>query len=296
MTTEQTIDTGAGYQPGHAAMSDDKSAEGQQPASDTTKAAEGGEQKAPDADKPKGDRLAALIKERRDSRSETSQLQRTVSDLQQTVQGLSPKAQAEVADWKNPHDPTEAPMDHLRAEIDHIVGVVNQAKQDVGEQLTQQQQQQALADYERGLTVELGTVAQNVPELAEAHQAITQHFMRTAQLQGLSGVALGNAARNAMLGAYLQHANAGKDAVTATVEMAQAIGFQAQGGRGQIKTPDAVARGQMAAATSLGGATGNTGATSPPDIRSLTKMSRAELLKDGGANLKRLKAQLRGEV
>ena len=264
-------------------------------------------------DQPRGDRLAALVTQRRDSRQETTDLRQQVASLHDTVSRLSPQAQQEAQDWQNPHDAVEAPMDHLRAEIEHLGGVVNQARQDVGQQLEQQQQQQALNDYERGLTIEIGTVAQQVPELAQAHQAVVDHFVRTAQMQGHSGVNVGNVARNALLSSYLQHAQAGTDAVTATVRMAQAIGFQAGGQEapagilgaaggqqpGGQPAPNAqqqqIARGQIAAATSLGGATGNSGATSPPDMRTLTRMNRAQLSANGGENLKRLKAMLRGE-
>ena len=334
------IDTSAGYQPDMGGAPADGSAQnanpvapggqpqgqdGGQPAAQPNPA--GGQPDAaatstqngqastdtPQDAQPKGDRLAALVNQRRDSRSETADLRQQVAGLQDSVSKLSPQTQQEAAAWQNPHDPTEAPMDHLRAEIDHLGGVVSQATQDVGQQLEQQQQHQALADYERGLTMEIGTVAQQVPELAQAHHAVAQHFMRNAQMQGLSGVALGNAARNAMLGAYLQHAQAGTDPVAATVQMAQAIGFQAgaqqaPGGilgaagaqPGGQPAPNAqqqqIARGQMAAATSLGGATGSSGATSPPDLASLTRMSRAQLTANGGENMKRLKAMLRGEV
>ena len=330
------IDTSAGYQPDMGGAPADGSAQNANPAAQggQPQGQDGGQpnpaDRQPDqgqnpaesgqastqtleGDKPKGDRLAALVKERRDGRSETTDLRQQVANLQESVSKLSPQTQQEAAAWKNPHDPIEAPMDHLRAEIDHLGGVVNQATHDVGERLDQQQQMQALADYERGLTMEIGTTAAQVPELAQAHGAIVQHFMRTAQMQGLSGVDLGNAARNAMLGAYLQHAQQGVDPISATVQMAQAIGFQAgaqqaPGGilgaagaqPGGQPAPNAqqqqIARGQIAAATSLGGATGNSGATSPPDLAALTKMSRAQLTANGGENMKRLKAMLRGEV
>ena len=303
------LDTSAGYQEGQIGVP--------QPDQDASQTPPGGQpqgdapqqpdqQQAPppeQQDQPKGDRLTALISERRSRRSETADLRDQVRSLQDTVSGLSPRAQEQAEAWKNPHDPVEAPMDHLRAEIEHLGGVVNQARADVGEQLTQQQQRQALSDYERNVSMELQGVAQEVPELGQAHQAVAQHFMRTAQMQGYQGAQAAEAARNAMLGAYLQHAQAGNDSVSATVQMAQALGFQAQQPAGILGngaqpngTAPQVARGQRQAASSLGGATGSSGASAPPDLQQLARMGRDKLRANGGEYLQRLKAQLRGET
>jgi len=273
--------TGAGYQDGTA-----------QPAPTEPEAKEPEVEEAPEK---KGDPLTALVQERAANRDRDSALRGELDSLKAELATLRQPAPAvEPAEWKNPHDPTEQPFDHLRAELEHVKADLAGARESVGADLDQQKQIQALNEYEQGLTAELQGAAGSHPVLAEAHAHLTKVYTSIARAQGAQGAEVAQRARLAMLQGYLNAAQQGKDAVTATAEMAMATGFQSKG-NGMDK-PKQETRGQKAAEQSIGGATGGPGVTPTPDMASLGKMTRKELMKDNKAGLNRIKQILAGEV
>lgn len=273
--------TGAGYQDGTA-----------QPAPTEPETKEPETEEAPEK---KGDPLTALVQERAANRDRDTALRGELDSLKAELATLrQPAPAAEPAEWKNPHDPVEQPMDHLRAELEHVKADLAGARESVGADLDQQKQIQALNEYEQGLTAELQGAASSHPVLAEAHAHLTKVYTSIARAQGAQGAEVAQRARLAMLQGYLNAAQQGKDAVTATAEMAMATGFQSKG-NGMDK-PKQETRGQKAAEQSIGGATGGPGVTPAPDMASLGKMTRKELMANDKAGVNRIKQILAGEV
>ena len=279
--------TGAGYQDGSAQP------EGAEKQPDTAEKQPDTAEKQPD--EKKGDPLTALVQERAANRDRDTALRGELDSLKAELATLRQPAPAtEPAEWKNPHDPVEQPMDHLRAELEHVKADLAGARQTVGADLDQQKQIQALNEYEQGLTMELQGAASSHPVLAEAHAHLTQVYTSIARAQGAQGAEVAQRARLAMLQGYLNAAQQGKDAVTATAEMAMATGFQSKGGT--MEKPKQETRGQKAAEQSIGGATGGSGVTPAPDMASLGRMTRKELMANDKAGVSRIKQILAGEV
>ena len=276
------IYSGAGYQDG-ASPPAPEGAEPKEP-----------EAKEPEAPEKKGDPLTALVQERANNRDRDSALRGELDSLKAELQTLRQPQPETPQEWKNPHDPVEAPWEHLRADIDHVKAELAGARQTVGADLDQQKQVQALNDYENGVTAELQTAVQTQPILAEAHAFLVHTYANVARAQGATGAEVPTRARLGMLQGYLNAQQQGKDVVTATAEMALAMGFQSKGET--MEKPKQEKRGQQAAEQSIGGATGGGGTAAVPDAASLGQMTRKQLNANDGAARARIKQILAGEI
>ena len=283
------IDSGAGYQDGGAPVVTTPP--------EPEKAAE--QPKKQEPEKPKGSPLTALVQERVANREAAGALQGELQSLRQELAELKQQQPEQQQEFKNPHDPVESPMEHIKAEITALRADLTQAKQDVGARLQADDQQRALAEYEQGISAEIQLAASSNPELAQASQFLAQTFAQLAQAQGAKGAEIGQRARMALLQGYLTKASEGVDAVTATAQMALALGYQSPEAQPMPETtpaPTPAQRGQAAAEQSLGGATGGAGVSPAPDIHAVSRMSRRELTRDNRAGLNRIKEILRGNA
>lgn len=277
---------GAGYQDGTAQPVASESEPEKQPETEEIKKPE-----------KKGDPLTALVQERAANRDRDAALRGELDSLKAELATLrQPQTPTEPEAWKNPYDPVEQPMDHLRSEIEHLKADLAGARETVGADLDQQKQIQALNEYEQGLMTELQNAARSHPVLAEAHAHLINVYTNVARAQGAQGAEVAQRARLALLQGHLNAAQQGRDPVTATAEMALATGFQSKGETMAEIKPKQETRGQKAAEQSIGGATGGPGVTPAPDMASLGKMTRKELMANDKAGLSRIKQILAGEV
>lgn len=290
--TAENVDTGAGYQ---ADGTGSQGAEAQKAANP--------EQAKPNGDGtqnqiPKGDALTALVQERQGRRDDVAGLHSQVQAVQQQLAGLQQSGQLapEPATWKNPHDAKDAPVDYLQAEMSHMQARLDQATQDVGGRLDNQDNQAALNDFERGAIFEIQMAAQEHPALSDAYGFVTQQFGLAAKATGAKGPQLANAVRQNMLTALLNGAQNGRSAPEVLAQLAIDWGFGQPQGKagGKPPVPPKVA-GQEAASQSIGGAAGGGGGT-PLGAKQLLRQNRQQLTANKREGLERIKAMARGEV
>ena len=302
-----TVDTGAGYQPDGTGVGNDGTQNSQ--AKTNPQGGQTDQNQTPQDPNPQdqqtdkqGNPLTALFQERQGRREDLTALTTQLGAMQQQLNALQTQGgvEPERTPWKNPHDPQTHPVDYMQAEITHMGGRIDQAVEAAGQRMTDQEQKQALVDYERGVATEIQMAAAQVPELGEAYGFVVQQFGRAAQGSGLEGAALANQVRQSMLGAFLNGSQKGLSAPQVVAQLATNWGYRAGGqqqqnpGGGPPPVPGKV-KGQQAASQSLGNA-GTGGTTTPPNIEQLVKMPKAELMKNDKAGLERIKAMARGEI
>ena len=247
---------------------------------------------------PEGHPLTALFQERQGRRDDVGGLQQQLGGLQQQIQSLqqSGALAPETKPWANPHNPTEAPVEHMTAEIAHLGGRLSQAEINVTARLDGNEQQTALLDYERGALMEIQIAAADHPELGKAYAFVSQQFGKTAKATGATGKVLADTVRNNMLTAMLSGAQNGMSAPHVVAKLAMDLGYGGGAPGGKAPPPPPNVKGQEAAGQSLGGAAGSGGNTVPANAQALVGMTKAQLKADKGAGLARIKAMARGEV
>ena len=293
MTDSASTPTGAGYQPDGANQDQPKPGEQTQ----DTQPQGGGqqEQTTEGGDVKKGENqgnpLTALVQNRRDSRDQADQYRQEIADLRAQINGMK-TGPADNKAWTNPYDATDQPVDHLRAELEHTRAEMEQLKADGSKELEDTKNMQALASFEQAVAQEISQAAQTTPELLPAYGFVNAQITNMHKGQGLSGAQLANAVRNSLLQAFVNGQSHGNSHAETVAQMALNMGFQAAASQ----APNPAARGQKAAQQSLGGATSGGGGATPPGAEQLAKMSRADLRKDSGAALSRIKEMLQGRV
>ncbi len=295
--------TGAGYQPdGSGAQQENtlpkegEAKEGQNPAG-AGDSKEGGENGAV---KPNGEQggnpLTALVQNRQQHRDTADQYQAQIAVMQQEIANL--KAQQTVAspaapaEWKNPFDETEQPVDFFRAELERTKAEVRELKEEGGQAIADSRSVQALADFEADVSQQIARAAQKTPELLQAYGFINDRVTSMLEGQGLTGRRLSQAVRNHVLQAYVNGQTSGMSHVQTTAQMALNMGFQETAPAKQ----DPVKRGQKAADQSLGHVAAKGGDTTPPSAQQLAAYSKEQLKADGGAGLNRIKEILKGNI
>ncbi|MDB4306185.1 hypothetical protein N9980_01305 [bacterium] len=240
-----------------------------------------------------GNPLTALVQNRQQNRDTNDQYQAQIAAMQQEIANLraqQPAAPAPEA-WKNPYNETDEPVDHLRAELEHTRAEMSELRQQGTAELTDSRNARALADFEQSIAQEVSMEAENTPALLQAYGFINQQMTNMHKGQGLKGRQLANAVRNSVLQAYVNGQTSGMSHTQTTAQMALNMGFQAG-----VAKPDPVKRGQKAADQSVGHATGAGGNNTPSSAQQLAKSSKADLIKDDRAGIKRIRDILQGNV
>ena len=244
-----------------------------------------------------GNPLTALVQTRQQARDNTSQYESTIARLQQDIADLkaakaAPEAKPEK--WSNPYDAVEQPVDHLRAELEHTRAEMNQLREDGERELAEDRSVRALADFEANVAQDIADEATRTPVILDAYKHINDRITGMHRGQGLKGRRLSQAVRNSILQGFVNGQTNGMSHAQTAASMALELGFEDRG----TKAPkaDPVKRGQKAKGQSLGDAAGQGGSTTPPSAKQLTQMSKADLKKDGGAGIQRIRDILQGKV
>jgi hypothetical protein len=294
--------TGAGYQPdGEGAQQDNTVPNDSKPADNQEPEGGDQQQQAPDqgadkeGEKQPGNPLTALVQERQANRDQSA----TIAAMRAEIDALKsqqPQQQQAPEEWKNPYDPTEQPVDHMRAELEHTQAEVKQLRADGAAEIQQTQGAQALQQFENTVANELAVEGQAKPVVLAAYGFVHNNVTQMLKGQGLTGKRLTDAVRNNMLQGFVNGQTNGKTHVQTVAEMALNMGFNPEPSQQAAAKEDPTKRGQKASNQSLGHTAGGGGSTTPPTAQELAKMSKNDLKKDGGAGIKRIREILQGNV